>query len=249
MNYFSKKLLSKQYLKCLGWGILWCLAFMQIYIIIRLYWLTSCVIPTYSMSPTLLAGDYIIASLRIPGRRLLEKDTVRSKHYIVERKKGERNVCVGDVVIFNFPYSKGEEQMRMNRDLYFCKRCVAIPGNIYRWEWRGRVDSVYLPRQGDIVIINLINFQHYSRCIEYETGQMPELQKEGTIIHADTVMHSYCFKSNYYFMQGDNCMDSYDSRFWGILPDDFILGTGLFIWFSKDGKTGKIRWERMFKKI
>lgn len=50
-------------------------------------------------------------------------------------------------------------------------------------------------------------------------------------------------------MRGDNCVDSYDSRFWGILPEDFILGTGQFIWFSKDRDMGKIRWERMFRKL
>lgn len=59
------KLFSKQCLKRLGWGILWCLGLVQVYVFIRLYWLVSCVIPTYSMSPTLLAGDYIISSLQL----------------------------------------------------------------------------------------------------------------------------------------------------------------------------------------
>ena len=77
---------------------------------------------------------------------------------------------------------------------------------------------------------------------------MPKLLN-GTVMHADTLMHSYRFKNNYYFMRGDNCVDSYDSRFWGILPEDFILGTGQFIWFSKDRDMGKIRWERMFRKL
>ena len=172
----------------------------------------------------------------------------RLGHYIISRKKGDRSVRVGDVVVFNFPYSKGEEQMRMNFDLYFCKRCVAIPGETYIWEWDAVSDSVYLPRQEEVVVIDSLNFRHYNRCIEYETGIMPKLLN-GTVMHADTLMHSYRFKNNYYFMRGDNCVDSYDSRFWGILPEDFILGTGQFIWFSKDRDMGKIRWERMFRKL
>lgn len=100
---------------------------------------------------------------------------------------------VGDVVVFNFPYSKGEEQMRMNFDLYFCKRCVAIPGETYIWEWDAVSDSVYLPRQEEVVVIDSLNFRHYNRCIEYETGIMPKLLN-GTVMHADTLMHSYRFK-------------------------------------------------------
>lgn len=74
------ELFSKQCLKHLSCGILWCLGFVQTYVFIRLYWLVSCVIPTYSMSPTLLAGDYIIISLRIPGRRLVREDNARLGH-------------------------------------------------------------------------------------------------------------------------------------------------------------------------
>ena len=60
---------TKCTLRKVGWSILGSLGLFQIYLFIRLYLLVSCVIPTSSMSPTLIAGDYIIASLRIPGRR------------------------------------------------------------------------------------------------------------------------------------------------------------------------------------
>ena len=224
---------TKRILRRVGWSVFGCFGLFQIYVFIRLYLLTSCVIPTYSMSPTLTAGDYIIASLRIPGRREIKKDDVRPEHYIVQRKEGTREVRKGDVTVFNFPYFQGEERMIMGFGLYFCKRCVATPGDTYRWLWEGGTHSVYLPHQGEAVRIDTANFHHYSRCIEYETGLMPKLIKE-SVIHADTVMHSYRFRCNYYFMRGDNYADSYDSRFWGILPEDFILGVGLFTWFSKE---------------
>lgn len=238
----------KRILRRVGWSVFGCFGFFQIYVLIRLYLLTSCVIPTYSMSPTLTAGDYIVASLRILGRREIKKDDALPGHYIVQRKEGMREVRKGDVTVFNFPYSKGKERMTMSFDLYFCKRCVATPGDTYRWQWKGGNGSVYLPRREETLKIDTVNIRHYSHCIEYETGRMPELVK-GVVIHADTVMHSYRFKSNYYFMRGDNYADSYDSRFWGILPEDFILGVGLFTWFSKEPETGKIRWKRMFKKL
>lgn len=238
----------KRILRKVTWSILVCFCLFQIYLAIRLHWIASCVVPTYSMYPTVTAGDYLITSLRIPGRRVIKKDAARPGHYTVERKKGDRNVRTGDITVFNFPYAKGEERMRMDFGTYFCKRCVAVPGETYRWQWNEGQDSVYLPRREETLPVDSLNFRHYSRSIEYETGWMPKLVN-GTVIHADTVMNSYRFRNGYYFMQGDNHADSYDSRFWGILPEDLILGVGLFTWFSKEPDTGKVRWERMFKKL
>lgn len=229
-------------------SVLGCFVLFQLYIAIRLYLVVSCVIPTYSMSPALVAGDYIIASLRIPGRRELEQGGGHGEYRVAERKSGTRPVKNGDVVVFNFPYARGTERMSLTFDLFYCKRCVATPGETYSWQEGGKRNSVYLPRQGELLPIDTLNLPRYKRCIEYETGRMPEV-RQGAVIHADTVMHSYRFTGNYYFMRGDNCMDSYDSRFWGILHEDFILGVGLFTLFSKDKETGKIRWKRMFRKL
>ncbi|WP_291529093.1 signal peptidase I [Bacteroides sp. UBA939] len=238
---------KKQIFKKLGYIVLGLFALFQIYLFIRLYWLASCSIPTYSMSPTLKNGDYILVSLQIPGRREINEDADSDK-LLVRRVKGMRQVRKDDVVVFNFPYTENESRMTLDMKIFYCKRCVATPGEIYSWWWEERVDSVYLPHEGETLTIDTLNFHHYSHPIEYETGRMPELV-DGIVMHADTMMNSYRFKSNYYFMQGDNYAGSYDSRFWGILPEDFILGVGLFTWFSKEPKTGKIRWERMFRKL
>jgi signal peptidase I len=63
---------------------------------------------------------------------------------------------------------------------------------------------------------------------------------------------SYTFKMNYYWMMGDNRHDSDDSRFWGFVPEDHIVGKALFIWLSLDDQASfldKIRWSRFFKII
>lgn len=221
-------------------------ALFQIYLLLRFYVFASCVIPTNSMLPTLICGDYMIVSLRIPGRRIWKQN--EKNEYTVERKRGNRNVCVGDVVVFNFPYAHSNRRMILCNDSFYCKRCAAIPGQMYNWKMNGKVDCIYLPKKGDEVKIDKSNAMYYYRCIEYETGDTVRMQGS-TVLLGDSVIHVYRFRHNYYFMEGDNASASYDSRFWGLLPDDFIGGVGRFIWFSRDPKTGKIRWERMFKGI
>ena len=60
----------KRALKKFVWALLGLFILFQIYFSVRVYWLVSCTIPTYSMSPTLVGGDYILASMQIPGRRI-----------------------------------------------------------------------------------------------------------------------------------------------------------------------------------
>lgn len=218
----------------------------QCYVMARLYLFTSCVIPTYSMAPTLIAGDYIITSLRIPGRREWEEDG--NGHLSIRREKGVREVRKSDVVVFNFPYSSDTNKMKLESKLYYCKRCVAIPGETYEWKWQSKKHHVYLPCAGDELSIDSLNYGDYRKCIEYETGN--RLTRTGNVISlGDSIIQTYRFSRNYYFMRGDNAADSYDSRFWGILPEDFILGVGRFIWFSRDKESGKLRWKRMLRQI
>lgn len=227
--------------------VTFCLFFLfQLYVFARLYLFASCVIPTWSMSPTLISGDYIIASLQIPGRREWQEDGRGG--YTVRRDKGSREVRVGDVVVFNFPYARSKERMMLCDDLFYCKRCAATPGQEYRWRWKGQTRRLYLPAKGDEIRLDSTAWRDYRRCIEYETRLSLSL-RDDTVLLGDSAVHTYRFRHDYYFMQGDNVFDSYDSRFWGPLPDDFILGVGKFIWFSRDPKTGEIRWKRMFKSL
>lgn len=216
------------------------------YVMARLYLFASCVIPTDSMYPALLSGDYIIASLRIPGRRVWKEDI--EGNITIRRKAGVRKVAKGDIIIFSFPYTSDNERMVLGNELFYCKRCVALPGEEYQWEWQRKKYCVHLPKAGEILALDSTNYMNYRKCIEYETRKKTYC-RDNVILLEDSVIVNYRFSCDYYFMCGDNTGDSYDSRFWGLLPDDFILGVGRFIWFSKNPHTGEIRWNRISKKL
>ena len=77
--------------------------------------------------------------------------------------------------------------------------------------------------------------------------------QNGKVIINGKVTDSYEFKMDYYWMMGDNRDNSADSRFWGFVPEDHIVGKPIFIWLSLDKDRGwldgKIRWNRLFRLV
>jgi signal peptidase I len=107
---------------------------------------------------------------------------------------------------------------------------------------------LYIPRRDDILRINMSNLPLYRKIIEYETNKRIEVNHD-TIYFDGNILQTYTCQQNYYFMGGDQVMDSRDSRYWGFLPEDHIIGKVSHIWKSEDPNTGKIRWDRILKKV
>ena len=106
----------------------------------------------------------------------------------------------------------------------------------------------YIPRKGDEIILNRMNSLIYKKIIEWEKGYALTFRKE-TLWDNETPLPSYIFSHDYYFMGGDKVENSQDSRYWGLLPDDLIVGKATLIWKSKEPYSGKIRRKRILKKI
>ena len=121
----------------------------------------------------------------------------------------------------------------------------------YRWT-RDFYGPVWIPKKGVTVELDAQNLPLYERIITaYEKNDL-KVSEDGTIRINGEVANSYTFAQDYYFMMGDNRHNSLDSRYWGFVPEDHIVGRPALIWLStnKNGKFPKnIRWNRFFKFI
>lgn len=127
---------------------------------------------------------------------------------------------------------------------------LIYPLNGYtKWD-KNNYGPIWMPQEGKTLDLNLENLPIYERCIRTYEGNKLEVKGEDIYIN-DKLATSYTFKMDYYWMMGDNRDNSLDSRYWGFVPADHIVGKPLFIWLSleKDNKwfDGRIRWNRFFK--
>ena len=107
---------------------------------------------------------------------------------------------------------------------------------------------LFVPGEGDVVKMDRTGSVLYRKLIEWEQGVKMQV-KGDTVLLNDSVINSYQFRKNYYFVAGDRGENSQDSRYWGLLPEEYIVGVASRIWNSEDSYTGDICWNRVWKKI
>jgi signal peptidase I len=111
---------------------------------------------------------------------------------------------------------------------------------------RDNYGPVWIPKKNETLLLNLDILPIYERCIRAYEGNKLEV-RNGKIYINDKLTDRYTFKMDYYWMMGDNRHNSADSRYWGFVPEDHIVGKPIFIWWSSDPDGRGIRWSRLFR--
>jgi signal peptidase I len=122
-----------------------------------------------------------------------------------------------------------------------------------KFPWNGDFfGPLVIPAEGMTISIDSMTLATYGKTITlYDHNDDAKIEGGKLLIDGKEVT-TYTFKQNYYFMMGDNRHNSLDSRYWGFVPEDHIVGKGFFIWLSLDSKASffnKIRWNRFFNLI
>lgn len=121
-----------------------------------------------------------------------------------------------------------------------------------RLKWNAdNLGPIIIPKKGETIRLDDLNLPIYRRAIAiYENNKVKQLGNDIYINGKKT--NRYTFKMDYYWMMGDNRHNSEDSRYWGFVPEDHIIGKALFTWLSTDSSktfNRKFRWDRVFRKI
>lgn len=131
-----------------------------------------------------------------------------------------------------------------------------FPEGIYRtipfepsWGWTIlEMGPLYIPQRGSVVRLDSSVVVLYRKMMEYEMGKPLNFQRN-RLYCGDSLITEYRFRTNWYFMGGDNHWNSQDSRYLGLIPEEFIIGKARLVLTAKDPVTGKYKWKRFFTKV
>jgi len=114
---------------------------------------------------------------------------------------------------------------------------------------RDNYGPLYIPQKGDTISLTLSNWPVYSKIISIYEGHEAMQLPNGTFAIDGFVTDQYAIEQDYYFVMGDNRDSSYDSRIWGFVPKDHVVGKAILIYFSWDKDEKSVRFDRMFQSV
>ena len=237
-------------------------------------------IPSGSMENTLLVGDFLLVNKLAYGFKTPRYVPLTNLAIPTLSLPGSGRVRRGDVVVFEYPGP--HEEVGDDLPVYYIKRCVGDPGdtisirsgrvtvngreilppaegksNVFEGGSEMAAGNNYgpavVPKKGDVIELNLESMKNWKEFVEREQHHV-QVDSSGNVTIDGAIVSRYTIQHNYYFMLGDNRGNSSDSRFWGYVPDDYIIGEALVVYWSWDPESysggfidrlKEIRWNRI----
>lgn len=272
--------------------------FIFVWLVCKIFFFASFKIPSDSMQPEIESGDIAVVWKPSMGMRLFNilgsLEGKQPKIYrVLKFKEAERE----DVMVFNYPYSRGLDKISMHIMNYYIKRCVALPGDTIsiidgyyyvsgyqgflgdlksqkKWSnvsekilrrknlwntypndsllnWNVKdFGPLFIPKRDTEIFIDSIHYTLYKKLIEWETNDQLFFYTEKNCFYlGNKPISNYRFQHDYYFMAGDNVNSSQDSRYWGVVPDVFIVGRVAFILKFYDFNSKEPIWCQIFRVV
>jgi len=195
--------------------------------------------------------DYIVTTNGTPiNKRLLEKIGI---------SKADQQVFNNSQFLFPLTQAQVDEISKLN-NVTSVKKVNMAAGNWdknifpFSQNYPWNVDNfgpLPIPKKGETIQLNMTNLPIYERIIALYEEHKLEV-KDSTIFIDGAAAGQYTFAMDYYWMMGDNRHNSADSRYWGFVPEDHVVGKAVFIWLSLDKEKSLpagIRWNRLFRTV
>jgi len=195
-------------------------------IVIRSFIVAPFVIPSSSMVSTLEVGDYLFVSRYNYGLRIPFTDI---QFFTSEAKRG-------DIVVFDYPEDRSKD---------YIKRIVGVAGD----EIEYKANSLYV--NGEKMKLTPDGMHTYvmgDQSMAVSPQYIEQLfDVEHKVLRKDYSIRDGKWKvpAGHYFMLGDNRNNSRDSRFWGFVPQEYLVGKAVVVWWSWNAATGSVRWDRL----
>ncbi len=187
--------------------------------------------------------------LSYPANTYLDKDKLAEMGIqIREEQDDRRQLSDGSLIVNITNREKASLQLPAGYGLsdYILPPDQMFPHFDASMKWSAdNYGPLWVPKKGSTIRLDPENLVRYQRCIEVYEGNKFE-NRNGQVYINDQPASTYTFKMDYHFMMGDNRHNSLDSRYWGFVPVDHVVGKASLIWFSWEGGP---RWKRIFNKI
>lgn len=166
-----------------------------------------------------------------------------------------KNAGLPSEILYHFPLTQSmKEELEKDGSVVKIALDTTLEGTLFpmmadtKWT-RDNYGPIYIPKKGEKVELNASNIALYERAIAVYEGNDLKVVNDSTFVINGEPASSYTFKMDYYWMMGDNRHNSADSRYWGFVPEDHIVGKPLFVWASVDNDAlngSTFRWNRFF---